>query len=194
MAVIKKFSQLDLTKQYTYADYLTWKFTERVELIKGWIHLMSPAPNVSHQTVSIKLSAMLYNFFENNKCNVFAAPFDVRLYKKNIADEKVLTVVQPDLCIICDDNKLDKRGCIGVPDLIIEIVSPGNSKRELKTKFDLYQENNVLEYWVVNPLEKNIQQFVLKDKKFQLVHTFFDDDKMDCKIFKGFTVTVKKIF
>jgi Uma2 family endonuclease len=103
-------------------------------------------------------------------------------------------VVQPDLCIICDENKLDDRGCVGAPDLIIEIVSPGNSKRELKTKFDLYEENNVLEYWVVHPTEKSIQQFVLIKNKFQLVHTFFDEDKMECKVFKGLVIRVKNIF
>ena len=102
--------------------------------------------------------------------------------------------MQPDLCIICDEKKLDERGCVGAPDLIIEIVSPGNSKKELKTKFDVYEENNVLEYWVVHPLEKNIQQFILVKSKFQLVHSFFEDDKMESKIFKGLTIKVKNIF
>jgi Uma2 family endonuclease len=194
MATINKISQLDLNKKYTYADYLNWRFTERVELIKGWIHQMSPAPNVSHQKVSMKLGTLLSTYLKNNKCNVFAAPFDVRLFKKSSADTRVTTVVQPDLCIICDENKLDDRGCVGAPDLIIEIVSPGNSKRELKTKFDLYEENNVLEYWVVHPTEKSIQQFVLTKNKFQLVHTFFEEDKMECKIFKGLVIKVKNIF
>jgi Uma2 family endonuclease len=194
MATINKISQLDLQKKYTYADYLTWRFTERVELIKGWIHQMSPAPNVSHQKVSMKLSTLLSTYLKNTKCNVFAAPFDVRLFKKSSADTKVTTVVQPDLCIICDENKLDDRGCVGAPDLIIEIVSPGNSKRELKTKFNLYEENNVLEYWVVHPTEKSIQQFVLIKNKFQLVHTFFEEDKMECKVFKGLIIRVKNIF
>jgi Uma2 family endonuclease len=194
MATINKISQLDLQKKYTYADYLTWRFTERVELIKGWIHQMSPAPNVSHQKTSIKLTKELLNFFKKDICQVFVAPFDVRLFKKSSADTKVTTVVQPDLCIICDENKLDDRGCVGAPDLIIEIVSPGNSKRELKTKFNLYEENNVLEYWVVHPTEKSIQQFVLIKNKFQLVHTFFEEDKMECKVFKGLVIRVKNIF
>ncbi len=88
-------------------------------------------------------------------------------------------------CVICDKNKLDEKGWVGSPDLIIEIVSPGNSRQELKTKFDLYEENNVLEYWVVHPTEKNIQQFVLKNKRFQIVRTFFDGDTIESKIFKG---------
>jgi Uma2 family endonuclease len=194
MAIINKWSQLDLSKKYTYANYLTWRFTERVELIKGYVHKIEPVPNVLHQKVSMKLSVILLNYTEKNKYNVFAAPFDVRLFKKSSADTKVTTVVQPDLCIICDENKLDDRGCVGAPDLIIEIVSPGNSKRELKTKFDLYEENNVLEYWVVHPTEKSIQQFVLIKNKFQLVHTFFEEDKMECKVFKGLVIRVKNIF
>ena len=108
MKAITNINQLDFTKKYTYADYLTWMFTDRVELIKGWIHKMCPAPNVNHQRVSGKLHAVLFNYLATNTCEVFSAPFDVRLFKKNSKDTKVLTVVQPDLCIICDPKKLDR--------------------------------------------------------------------------------------
>ena len=92
---------------------------------------------------------------------MYIAPFDVRLinFKESTKDNQVTTVVQPDLCVICDQNKLDDKGCIGSPDLIIEILSPGNSKHEMDIKFDLYQENGVLEYWIVNPMEKNGNRF-----------------------------------
>ena len=79
---ITDFSQLDLNKTYTYADYLTWRFQERVELIKGWIYKMSPAPRRLHQKVETALSSRLYNFFEKNQCEVYQSPFDVRLIKK----------------------------------------------------------------------------------------------------------------
>ena len=194
MKAITKLSQLDVTKQYTYADYLTWKFAERVELIKGWILQMSPAPNLGHQKVSANLFLCLGNFFDNQTCTVFSAPFDVRLFKKNKNDEKVTTVVQPDICVICDSKKLDEKGAIGSPELIVEIISPGNSKRDLKIKFDLYEENGVLEYWVVNPLEKNVQQFYLQNKKFEFGGTYYDNEMLTSHYFKTLTVSLHKVF
>ncbi|WP_042006912.1 Uma2 family endonuclease, partial [Capnocytophaga canis] len=94
------------------------------------------------------------------------APFDVRLPKKEEKGDNIHTVVQPDLCVICDESKLDERGCIGAPDLIIEILSPGNSKKEMKNKFELYQESGVEEYWIVNPTDENILVNVLEDGKY----------------------------
>ena len=194
MKAITKFSQLDLTKQYTYADYLTWKFNERVELIKGWIYKMSPAPNFNHQRVSVNLTLEIGNFLKKSSCQLVVAPFDVRLFKKKGVDAKILTVVQPDLCIICDIKKLDTKGCLGAPEFVIEIVSPGNSKKELKTKFELYQENGVQEYWVVEPIEQSVHQFILVDKKFELVKIYFNDDKIESKLFKNLKFALSDIF
>jgi Uma2 family endonuclease len=196
MSVITKFSQLDVSKQYSYADYLTWRFTERVELIKGWIRKMSPAPSLHHQASSRVLFIELYLYFKNTTCNYYTAPFDVRLLdtKKSKENKDVTTVVQPDLCVVCDKAKLDTKGCIGAPDLIIEIVSPGNSKTELKTKFELYQENLVKEYWVAHPSEKNIMLFVLKNKKFVLHKTYCEDDVLESVLFKGLTITINDVF
>ena len=194
MKAVTKFSQLDITKKYTYADYLTWQFKDRVELIKGCIHKMSPAPNVKHQTTSWNLTLLIGNYLTNSKCKAFAAPFDVRLYKVNTANVKIETVVQPDICIVCNINKLDEKGCLGAPDLIIEIVSPGNSKKDLKTKFDLYQNNGVLEYWVANPLEKSVQQFYLENNKYKYIKTFFTGDQLESKIIKGLIINLNKVF
>ena len=194
MKAITKFSQLDLKKQYTYADYLTWKFNERVELIKGWIHKMSPAPNVIHQRVLRILSVKIVNTLKNSPCEVFFAPFDVRLFKKSIEDEKVLTVVQPDLCIVCDSKKLDEKGCLGAPEFVIEIVSPGNSKKDLQLKFNLYQDNSVQEYWVVEPIEQSIHQFVLTNNKFELIKIYFTNDKIESKLFKTLKFKLNTIF
>ena len=154
MSVVNNFSDLDLTKQYTYADYLLWQFSERVELIKGFIVKMSPAPNRFHQKVSANISGIFYQIFRNKSCNFYAAPFDVRLPIPS--KKKDTTVVQPDFCVICDASKLDDTGCNGAPDLIIEILSPNNSKHDLDTKFKLYEEAAVLEYWIVEPVEKMI--------------------------------------
>ena len=121
----------DHSLTYTYADYLQWKYEERLELIRGKIYKMSPGPASMHHQVSMKLSAELYLFLKGKQCQVYAAPFDVRLPVKNRKkDHEVTTVVQPDICVVCDESKIDSRGCCGAPDLVIEILSPGNSKKK----------------------------------------------------------------
>ena len=163
MNEITRLDQLDPKGSYSYADYLVWKLKERVEIIKGKIMAMSPAPNRLHQDISLKLTSEFLKVFPNDGCKLYVAPFDVRFPDKN---GNIKTVVQPDLCIICDPNKLDERGCFGAPDLVVEILSPGNSKREMKDKYELYQEQGVSEYWVVRPEEQNIHIYVLKDGQY----------------------------
>jgi Uma2 family endonuclease len=162
---IKDINQLDLNGTYTYADYLLWRLEERLELIKGKIFKMSPAPNVRHQKIAGRLFLKIGNYFQGHECQIFFAPFDVRLPKKAVesSDAKIYTVVQPDLCIICDGTKLDERGCLGAPDLIVEILSPGNSRKEMDIKFELYQESGVREYWLVEPAENAVFAYVLND-------------------------------
>lgn len=164
MDVVRNFSDLDLTKTYTYFDYLQWEFSERVELIRGFIRKMSPTPNLNHQRISQNLSGCFYENFKRKPCDVFVAPFDVRL---PIATSKQdTTVVQPDLCIICDESKLDFRGCNGTPDLIVEIISPSNSKHDVHTKFNLYQESGVKEYWIIEPYDKIIFVYTLTNGEY----------------------------
>ncbi|SJM91273.1 Uma2 family endonuclease [Crenothrix polyspora] len=198
MPKITQLSQLDLNKTYSYADYLTWHIDEAIELIKGKIMLMSPAPNVKHQRVSMNLSRVLANFFNRKQCQVFAAPFDVRLYnrKKSILTSKELyTVVQPDLCVICNPDILDKQGCNGAPDWIIEILSKGNSKREMQVKYQLYQESGVTEYWIVYPNDQAIHQFVLNESgRYDLTHMYTDDDKAIPYVFPDLAVDLTEIF
>ena len=143
--MITNIDQLDLNKTYTYADYLTWQFDEMVELIKGKVQRMSPAPLRRHQFVSNRLSYLITSYFETHPCNIYVAPFDVRLYKTDKNDHKVQTVVQPDISVICDSSKLDDRGCIGSPDLIIEILSKTSKKRDIHDKYELYEENKSIQ-------------------------------------------------
>lgn len=174
MSNITSLNQLDLNGVYTYADYLLWRLEERVELFKGKIFKMSPAPNVKHQKISRNLTIEIGSLFKHKTCQLFSAPFDVRL-PQNKGDEQIFTVVQPDLCIICDSEKLDERGCVGAPDLVIEILSPGNSKKEMKNKFELYEEVGVREYWVVHPTEENVLVYVLENGEFKGTKPVVDD-------------------
>ncbi len=199
MTKITQLSQLDLTTSYSYADYLTWQLNEAIELIKGKIQLMSPAPNVKHQRLSIYLSSRLFYYFENKACQVFSAPFDVRLYdrtKSLLANKEITTVVQPDICVICDNSKLDEQGCNGSPDWIIEILSKGNSKKEVKTKHALYAESGVKEYWLVYPYEEVIQQFVLNDENnsYQLASSYAGDDLAIPYLFPDLAIDLTTLF
>lgn len=194
--MITNFNDLDLDKKYSYADYLTWKFQERLEIIKGKIFKMSPAPSTFHQRISSNLIGILWSEFKNHPCRLFSAPFDVRLLdkKKSTLDKDVFTVVQPDLCVICDEDKLDTRGAFGAPDLVIEILSPGNSNKEMKYKFDLYEEAGVLEYWIVNPENKTLFVYVLQEDKFIGLHPLIEEDKITSPLFPQLDFILEEIF
>ena len=194
--MITDINQLDFSKTYSYADYLTWRFQERLEIFKGKISKMSPAPSTSHQKVSMKLTKFILQKFSDHSCNLFAAPFDVRLLdkKNSTKDNEIFTVVQPDLCVICDDNKLDKRGAFGAPDLVIEILSPGNSKKELKYKFDLYEEAGVLEYWIVNPEDKTFLIYVLRNNEFIGLHPLIEEDTIKSPLFPQLDFILEEVF
>ena len=144
-------------QKWSYADYLTWNDGQRWELIEGVAYCMSPAPGVRHQKISAELLRQFANYLKGKSCQVFSAPFDVRLSERSTAsDNYVDTVVQPDLLVICDKTKLDDRGCNGAPDLVIEILSPSTAAIDFKIKFDLYQRFGVLEYWIIHPAEQTL--------------------------------------
>jgi len=172
MANITDINQLDLNKKYSYADYLSWQFSERVEFIKGWIYKMSPAPRRLHQRVSVKLIFEFMKFFENRKCQVYEAPFDVRLKKNKGSDSEIDTVVQPDISVFCDLSKLDDRGGIGAPDLVVEITSDSTMKKDYNERFNVYEENEVREYWIVNPDAQSMEIFTLSNEKLESAGIF----------------------
>lgn len=191
-----KVEEPDPSASYTYADYLKWQFEERMELIRGRIFKMSPAPAPIHQEVCSNLTTAFNIYLKKKKCKVYPAPFDVRLPDKDSnKDSHVTTVVQPDLCIICDLSKIDARGCIGAPDLIIEVLSPGNSQKEVRLKFELYEEAGVKEYWLVYPIEQSVAVFLLNDQgKYNGATLYAGRDKIHCEAIPGLTVKLKDIF
>jgi Uma2 family endonuclease len=139
---------LDLNKRYTYADYLTWLDDKTRELIHGFIKMM-PAPRRIHADTTYNISLHLgFHVLKNKgKCKVYFAPFDVRLpQNKNLfANEEIFTVVQPDICIVCDESKLDEQGCLGEPDMVVEILSVSSNKYDMTEKSNLYEAAGVLE-------------------------------------------------
>lgn len=187
--MITSLEQLDLTKAYTFKDYLSWRFQERVELLRGYIAKMSPAPTSTHQIISSNLHYNLGYFLQKKSCKVIAAPFDV--YLPSIKGEGE-TVVQPDLCVICDTTKIKQQGCVGSPDLVIEILSLGNSRREMTQKFQIYEQAGVKEYWVVYPYEQVVHQYILDREKFQALPVA--EKTIASQILQGFEVDLDTIF
>lgn len=188
-------SDLDLTKTYSYADYLKWQFDERIELIKGKIFTMTPAPNTYHQIVSGVVFNELYTYLKKKPCSVFSAPFDVRLPRKSIEDNTIYTVIQPDICVICDPIKVDKKGCIGAPDIVVEILSPGNNKKELQNKFEVYEEALVAEYWIIHPDEHTFLKYVLDvENKYRAERLLTVGDEVRTPILPGFILSLEEVF
>ena len=180
-------------KGYSYADYLKWDFEEIVELIKGKIFAKAAAPNRRHQEVSTILTSKLWLFLKDHSCKVYSAPFDVR-FSKDSDFAKTDSVVQPDISVICDLTKLDDKGCLGAPDLIVEILSPGNSRVELQNKYELYQEYGVREYWVIHPSECTILIYTLIEGKFQPSRLFTSGDKVRSIVIVGLELDLEEVF
>ncbi|RYY07963.1 MAG: Uma2 family endonuclease [Sphingobacteriaceae bacterium] len=190
-----QFSDLDLTKTYTYADYLKWTFDERLELIKGHIFTMSPAPAEFHQRILTTVGNEIYNHLKRKSCKVYFAPFDVRLVRKSLDDKQITTVVQPDICVICDLKKIDKNGCLGAPDIVVEILSPGNNKKELQNKYEVYEEAGVKEYWIIQPGEKTFFKYVLDDNgRYQPTKLLTLGDNVTSTVLPDFVLSLDEVF
>jgi Uma2 family endonuclease len=190
-----KVEEPDPSLIYTYADYLKWNFEERLELFRGKIFRLS-APNTRHQVIAGNLFFEAKLVLSKQKSKTFIAPFDIRLPVKNRKkDNEVTTVVQPDICIVCDEFKIDTRGCCGAPDLIVEILSPGNTKKEIKLKYELYEEAGVNEYWVVYPEEETVIVFTLNEQhKYDPAVFYAGDDTIKAASIAGFTINLNDIF
>jgi Uma2 family endonuclease len=153
-------SDLDFNNIYTYADYYSWTFDERVELINGKLFNLY-SPGTEHQRLSGRISVSFYNYLKDKPFEVFAAPFDIRFPADSKNDEDIFTVVQPDISVICDRSKIDERGCIGAPDIVVEILVAGNNRKELKEKYDLYENAGVKEYWIIHSVSKTFLKYTL---------------------------------
>ncbi len=189
--------KLSLNRRYSYADYLTWIDDKRRELIDGFINLMTPAPARLHQEISGAVFGHLWHYLKNKPCKVFAAPFDVRLPKDENEKENqnIFTVVQPDISVVCDMNKLDEKGCIGAPDVIVEIISPSTAKKDLHDKFEIYEQSKVNEYWVVYPSDNAISVFKLDTEgKYDEGTTYKIGSTITSTLFPDLAIELKEIF
>src|SRR5690606_10605663 len=161
---------------------------------KGRLFKMTAAPSRLHQKVAGKLHYCLYGFLAGNPCEVYIAPFDVRLPKISTRNEDIFTVVQPDICVVCDQSKLDEAGCIGAPDLIVEILSPGNNKKELHNKYEVYQESGVKEYWIIQPIEQTLLIYTLQNGRYVSSRLKTSGDVVTSSILPGFSLDLEEFF
>lgn len=180
---------------YTYGDYLKWTDEQRYELINGKIYLLSPAPSRSHQEILVELLRQFSMYLFDKGCKVYTAPFDVRLPDGEEEDRDIQTVVQPDILVICDEDKLDKRGCRGAPELIIEIISPSSGVRDRKEKRNLYEKHGVKEYWLVDYNEKTVEVYLLGEKNdYSKPLVYSREDEVSVNVLNGLEINLSYVF
>jgi Uma2 family endonuclease len=175
---------------YSYADYLEWDESERCEIIDGEVVILA-APTSDHQWISGELFRQIANYLTGKPCKIYPAPFSVRLFpKKDNSDD---TVFEPDIVVICDPDKIDKRGCNGAPDLIIEISSPSTARYDKVVKLRKYQDAGVREYWIVEPDTKIVTVSVLKGKQY--IHTSYDEtEEAPVSVLEGCKIDLPAVF
>jgi Uma2 family endonuclease len=185
-----------LDERFTYGQYLEWDDGERWELIDGVPYNMTPAPLRRHQGISTTVLSRIEEFLRCRPCKVYHAPFDVRLPDFPEQDDKeVQTVVQPDIVVICDENKLDDRGCRGAPDLVVEILSPSTSRKDIGVKFSLYERHGVREYWVIHPAEESLMIFNLGgDGTYGRPQGYGRGDLATSSVLEGLKLNLEEVF
>jgi Uma2 family endonuclease len=181
-------------RKYSYADYLVWDAGERIEIINGDIYVMTPAPSRKHQQVLRELSTEFTLFLRDKDCEVFFAPFDVRLHSGDKQDNEVYNIVQPDLTVVCDKTKLDEKGCKGTPDMVIEILSPASVKLDRWKKYQLYEKVGVKEYWIVDAINESIEVYLLNGQIYEFHGVFTKEDTIQVRTLKGLELKIKQIF
>ncbi len=182
-------------KIYTYADYLSWTDNRRYELIDGQVYIMTPAPSSRHQKILIELIRQISMYLFDKECEVYSAPFDVIFSKEDEKSLDALTVVQPDILVICDKNKIKSRGCEGAPDFIIEIISPSSGGRDRKEKRNLYERQGVKEYWIVDYNENTLEVYLLnEDNKYGKSAVYIEGDKVSVNIFSDLEIDLSYVF
>ena len=183
-----KEAQIEYNKLYTYSDYLTWDDDVRRELIDGVVYLMS-APTWRHQEISGNLFYLLKQYLKDSQCKVFFAALDVRL-NAGLKDD---TVVQPDIMMTCDLSILTDRGIKGVPDLLVEVLSPSTSRYDRVTKYNKYLEVGVKEYWIVDPVKKSVAVNILQDGVY-ITHAYTESDSFSVHILKDCVIDLAEVF
>ena len=183
---------LSSEKVYTYADYKLWEDEKRRELINGVPYSMTPAPGTRHQTILGNLFLLVGNFIKNKECMVFMAPCDVLLPDLvNQNAESVQNVFQPDLFVVCDEEKIKEKYIFGAPDWVVEILSPSTAKKDQNQKKHVYENAGVKEFWVVCPVYATVSIYRLVDGKLLLQDIYDEEDELEVKVLPGLKICAK---
>jgi len=175
------------TQKFTLDDYFTWPAEERWEIIDGVAYNMTPAPSVKHQIVAGNSFSQLKQKLANKTCKPFIAPVDVILSEYDI--------VQPDVIVVCDTNKITESNIKGAPDLVVEILSPATALKDLREKKNLYEKSGVKEYIVIDPLEEYVERFWLGgDGIYNRGEVFGPQDALQLKSLEGIEVNLWEVF
>lgn len=186
-------SQKD-NNRYSYAEYLKWSDEKRWELLDG-IAFNIAAPSRRHQEVSGELFYQIRSYLANKPCKIYSAPFEVRFSEPEQKDGQIVNVVQPDLTIVCDKSKLDDKGCLGAPDIIVEIISPTSISLDYVKKLALYERYQVKEYWIVHPLDNTVMVFTLgKENQYGKPSIFTEDCQLKSRVIADLTINLKQVF
>jgi Uma2 family endonuclease len=179
-------------RTFTYADYREWELEqgERYELIDGTAYAMA-APNAYHQSILMEMARQFANYLQGKPCKAYPAPYDVRLFYE--VDESDTTMVQPDISVVCDKDKRGPEGCRGAPDLVVEILSPGNSAIEMERKFEIYRQAGVREYWVLEPEYKCLHAYRFENGQI-FTHSYSSKDTAPVEIFPGLSIAMEPVF
>ncbi|MEL6537100.1 MAG: Uma2 family endonuclease [Bacteroidota bacterium] len=182
--------------RYTYKDYLTWEEEERWELIEGIAYSLSPGPSTKHQLVTGELFGLIWSFLKGKFCRVLTAPFDVCLPKANQSEEESDTVVQPDVAVFCDPNRLSNQGAKGAPDWVIEVLSPSTAAKDLNLKAMLYQTHGVREYWIVDPDKEQVIVNRLDEdlKRYTFPQVFDRTDTLSSTVLPELSIALEEVF
>lgn len=181
-------------KKVTYADLLEWDDDVRYELYDGQPVALA-APESYHQEISMALSAQFYSYLKDKKCKVYAAPFNVRLFEQEGDSlDDVEYVLEPDITVVCDLKKIDRRGCKGAPDLVIEILSPSTRRHDRLTKYNLYLRAGVREYWIVDPETKTVSVHALTEGQYGSPDVYTQEASVPVGVLEGCVIDLPSVF
>ncbi len=184
----------DSNTKFSYTDYLTWPEDTRCELINGVVYNMSPAPSPLHQQVSWEVSGQIRNYLKSKKCRGFSAPVDVTFPEQIKIDDDIYDMVEPDILVVCDSNKIGEKRIHGAPDFIIEVISPSSASRDYVIKARLYEKNGVKEYWIIEPVNRIVHKYLLNEKGKYVISAHEGKGKLEVKTLKGLTIDFDLVF
>lgn len=181
-------------ERYTFADILSWDIDARIELIDGVPYMMAP-PSTEHQRITGEIFRQVANFLVGKKCQAFPAPFGVRLFsrKEDTPDDEG-TVLEPDITVVCDRDKLDEHGCKGAPDFVVEVLSPSSQRRDRLEKYNLYRLAGVREYWIVDPERKLVQAVTMEEGQYPLPQVYTAKDNAPVTVLEGCVIDLSSVF